>query len=60
MPMPIMTLNAHLFWAVRHLLSEDCQRAGPPTACQALFYYGAFDGVMGLHKDNFSQRDFLG
>ena len=59
MPMPIMTLGAHLFWVAWFALSKGCQRAGPPTACQALYYYGAFAGEMGLHKDNFSKKDFL-
>lgn len=58
MPMPIFQLGAHLFHAVRDRLSATCQHS-PPTACQLLCYYTAFESDMRSHKDNFTLQDAI-
>ena len=55
MPRPVFTLGEHVWLAAMPYLSVEAKRC-PPTHCQLLLYYVAFESCMGRHRDNYTVR----
>ena len=57
MPRPVFDLGFQCFCSARHMLSAASATA-PPNHCQLVAYYQLFQSKIGVHRDNYTMKDF--
>ena len=57
MPLPVFDFGVAL-WRLAHPWLGTVSQQSPPTACQLMMYFAAFNPSVGRHRDNFCTQDF--